>query len=180
MLNETLKRGEIPAALNFWQYNARLDGDKFVELIKVEDMLPAVGLPADMPLLGWVFSERWAKANPAALAAYLAAAAEARTLLADSPAEWQAIRKMTGGADDATLEKLRAAYRRGIIAKEHAAPADLMREAQHMIGLLIELGDRAEAPPGGTVPPGTFFAGSVTVRLHGVSRGSPSTMPACA
>jgi NitT/TauT family transport system substrate-binding protein len=160
LLNETLRRGEIPAALNFWQYNARLDGGKFVELIKVEDMLPAVGLPADMPLLGWVFSERWAKANPAVLAAYLAAAAEARTLLADSPAEWQAIRKMTGGADDATLEKLRAAYRRGIIAKEQATPADLMREAQHMIGLLMELGDRDEAPPGGTVPPGTFFAGS--------------------
>ena len=57
LLNETLKRGEIPAALNFWQYNARLDSDKFVELIKVEDMLPAVGLPADMPLLGWVFSD---------------------------------------------------------------------------------------------------------------------------
>ncbi len=61
---ETLKRGDIPAALNFWQYNARLDGAHFTELIKVEDMLPAVGLPADMPLLGWVFSERWAKAHP--------------------------------------------------------------------------------------------------------------------
>ncbi len=30
-----------------------------------------------------------------------------------------------------------------------------------MVGLLTGLGDRAEAPPGGTVPPGTFFAGSV-------------------
>lgn len=160
LLNETLKRGEIPAALNFWQYNARLDGGQFTELIKVEDMLPAVGLPADMPLLGWVFSERWAKANPAALHGYLAAAAEARQLLSNSPAEWQTIRKMTGAVDDATLEKLRAAYRRGIIAKEQAAPADLMREAQRMVGLLTGLGDRAEAPPGGTVPPGTFFAGS--------------------
>jgi hypothetical protein len=67
---------------------------------------------------------------------------------------------MTGAGDDATLEKLRAAYRRGIIAKEPAPPAELAREAQHMVGLLTGLGDRAEAPPGGTVPPGTFFAGS--------------------
>jgi NitT/TauT family transport system substrate-binding protein len=158
LLNETLKRGAIPASLNFWQYNARLDAAHFTELIKVEDMLPAVGLPADMPLLGWVFGERWAKANPAALQDYLAAADQARRLLADSPAEWQAIRKMTGAGDDATLEKLRAAYRRGIVAKETAAPADLARAAQRMIALLTGLGDRAEAPPGGAVPPGTFFA----------------------
>jgi NitT/TauT family transport system substrate-binding protein len=159
LLNESLKRGAIPAALNFWQYNARLDGD-FTELISVEDMLPAVGLPAAMPLLGWVFSERWAKAHPATIQGYLAAAAEARHLLAESTAEWRAIRKMTGAADDATLEKLRLAYRRGIVAKDGAAPAALRGEAQHMIELLTQLGDRAEAPPGGIVPAGTFFGGA--------------------
>jgi NitT/TauT family transport system substrate-binding protein len=159
LLNESLKRGAIPAALNFWQYNARLDGD-FTELISVEDMLPAVGLPADMPLLGWVFSERWANANPAVVKGYLAAAAEARRLLADSPAEWQAIRKMTGATDDATLEKLRMAYRRGIVAKEEANPVALRGDAQRMVGLLTKLGDRAEAPPGGIVPAGTFFGGA--------------------
>lgn len=161
LLNQTLTRGDIPAALNFWQYNARLDGAHFTELIKVEDMLPAVGLPDDMPLLGWVFSDQWAKAHPTILQGYLAAAAEARGILATSPAEWQTIRTMTGAKDDATLEKLRAAYARGIItAKEQQAPADLTREAQRMVGLLTGLGDRAEVPPGGTVPPGTFFAGS--------------------
>lgn len=160
LLNESLKRGAIPAALNFWQYNARLDGD-FTELISVEDMLPAVGLPADMPLLGWVFSERWAKANPAAIKGYLAAAAEARHLLAESPVEWRAIRKMTGAGDDATLEKLRLAYRRGILTEGKTDPAALRGEAQRMVGLLTGLGDRAETPPGGTVPAGTFFgAGS--------------------
>ncbi len=131
MLNETLKRGQIQAALNFWQYNARLDSAAFTELIKVEDMLPAIGLPADMPLLGWVFSERWAKANPLALTGYLAAAADARRLLANSPAEWQAIRTMTGAADDATLEKLRAAYRRGIVTSVPAAAELRRRSAAH-------------------------------------------------
>jgi NitT/TauT family transport system substrate-binding protein len=160
LLNQTLTRGDIPAALNFWQYNARLDGTHFTELIKAEDMLPAVGLPADMPLLGWVFSERWANEHARVLQGYLAAAAAARQILATSPAEWQAIRAMTGAKDDATLEKLRAAYARGTMTKEQQAPAELMREAQHMIGLLTRLGDRAEAPPGGTVPSGTFFAGS--------------------
>ena len=160
LLNETMKRGEIPAAINFWQYNARLDGAKFTELITVEDMLPAVGLPADMPLLGWVFSARWARENPALVKGYLAAAAAARKILADSPEEWQTIRKLTGAADDATLENLRAAYRRGIIAKEGATPDQLAQAAQRMIALLTSLGDKADAPPGGAVPAGTFFGGS--------------------
>jgi NitT/TauT family transport system substrate-binding protein len=159
LLNETLKRGAIPAALNFWQYDARLDDTQFHRLIAVEDMLPQVGLPADMPLLGWVFSTRWAAAHPGALKGYLAAAAAARTLLANAPAEWQAIRKLTGAADDATLARLRAAYRRGIIAGETASPSALQAEAQRMMNLLVLLGDRDEAPPGGKVPPGTFFAG---------------------
>jgi hypothetical protein len=106
-----------------------------------------------------VFSARWAKVNPAALAGYLAAAADARKLLATSAEEWQAIRKLTGAADDATLGRLRAAYRRGIIADETVAPAKLESEAQRMVALLALLGDRDEAPPGGKVPPGTFFAG---------------------
>jgi len=158
LLNETLKRGAIPASLNFWQYNARLDAARFTELITIEAMLPKVGLPADMPLLGWVFSERWAKANPAALAGYLAAAGAARTLLANEPAEWQAIRKLTGAPDDATLARLRAAYRRGILAGGARDPAALTAEAQRMVALLAQLGDRDEVPPGGKIPPGTFYA----------------------
>jgi NitT/TauT family transport system substrate-binding protein len=161
LLNETLKSGAVPASLNFWQYNARLDTAQFVELIRIEDMLPKVGLPADMPLLGWVFSERWATANPGALAGYLAAAAEARTRLATNPAEWQAIRPLTGAPDDATLDRLRAAYRRGILAGGATDPAALATEAQRMVALLAQLGDRDETPPGGKVPAGTFFAAGI-------------------
>src|SRR6185437_10478941 len=52
LLNETLKRGDVPAAINFWQYNARLPEGEFVELVRVEDMLPALGLSPETPLLG--------------------------------------------------------------------------------------------------------------------------------
>jgi NitT/TauT family transport system substrate-binding protein len=158
LLNATLERGAIPAAVNFWQYESRLDASRFVELIPTEDMLRALGLPPDMPLLGWVFSAGWARAHPALLKGYLAAAAAARTRLADTPAEWRAIRRITGAKDDATLERLRAAYGRGIVVDHDASPATLTAEAQRMIGLLGKLGDREEVPPNGKVPPGTFFA----------------------
>src|SRR5436309_587836 len=64
LLNEILKRADIPAAINFWQYNARLPEPDYFELVRVEDMLPALGVPPQTPLLGWVFSEAWAAKYP--------------------------------------------------------------------------------------------------------------------
>src|SRR5690348_1900035 len=157
LLNETLKRGDVPAAINFWQYNARLPEGEFVELVRVEDMLPALGLSRETPLLGWVFSERWAAANPAAVRGFLAAAKAAREMLAASPEEWQKIAPLARVDDPQTLARLHEAYRRGIAGE---APTDLRAEAQHLLDLLIAFGGVDEAPRGGRVPPGTFFSAS--------------------
>jgi NitT/TauT family transport system substrate-binding protein len=158
LLLQTLKKGDIPAAINFWQYNARLPAEGYVELARMEDMLPALGLSADTPLLGWVFSDRWAAAHPAAARGFLAAAKVARETLAASADEWQQIAPVTGAEDAAMLERLRQAYRRGVAGMP---PADLAASAQRLLDLLIAMGGIDEAPPDGRVPPGTFFtAGS--------------------
>jgi len=158
LLNETLKRGDVPAAINFWQYNARLPEGEFVELVRVEDMLPALGLSPETPLLGWVFSERWAASHGAVIKGFLAAAQEARDLLASSPAEWHKIAPLAKVDDPQTLSRLREAYRRGVAAGEPAA--DVADQAQKLLELLVAFGGIDEAPPGGRVPAGTFFAGS--------------------
>src|SRR6185437_12897897 len=106
-------RGDVPAAINFWQYNSRLPEGEFVELVRVEDMLPALGLSPQTPLLGWVFSERWAASHSAAIKGFLAAAQAARDLLASSPEEWQKIAPLAQVADPGVLARLREAYRRG-------------------------------------------------------------------
>ncbi len=156
LLLETLERGGLPAALNFWPYNARLPRQGYVELVRIEDMLPALGLPADTPLLGWVFSERWAARQPAAVQGFLAAAKEARERLVASPEEWQAIAPLTQTDDPALLERLRQAYRRGVVGGEGG---DIAAAAQRLLDLLVAFGGVDEAPPGGKIPPGTFFAG---------------------
>ena len=156
LLQETLKKGDLPAAINFWQYNARLPQQGYVELVRVEDMLPELGLPPDMPLLGWVFSEHWAARNPAAVQGFLAAAREARERLAGSPEEWQAVAPLVQAEDPAVLERLHQAYRRGIATSDSS---DLSAAAQRLLDLLITFGGIDEAPPDGKVPPGTFFAG---------------------
>ncbi len=155
LLLQTLRKGDIPAAINFWQYNARLPAEGYVEFARMEDMLPALGLSAETPLLGWVFSERWATAHPAAAQGFLAAAKAARETLAAAPEEWQQIAPLTGAEDAAMLERLRQAYRRGVAG---TPPADLAASAQRLLDLLIAFGGIDEAPPDGRVPPGTFFA----------------------
>ncbi len=44
LLNELLRRGELPAVLNFWNYAARLKGIGFVELLSVKQMMAALGM----------------------------------------------------------------------------------------------------------------------------------------
>jgi NitT/TauT family transport system substrate-binding protein len=156
LLLATLEKGEIPAAINFWQYNARLPQQGYTELVRVEDMLPALGLPARTPLLGWVFSEHWAKTNPAAVQGFIAAAQAARDRLAGSAEEWQKIAPLTGAESPAVLERLRDAYRRGTEGEGEASnPA---AAAQRLLDLLIAYGGIDEAPANGRLPPGTFSA----------------------
>ncbi len=158
LLNEVLKKADIPAAINFWQYNARLSETDYLELVRVEDMLPALGVPAQTPLLGWVFSEAWAGKNPALLRGFLAAAKAAREKLAASPQEWQSIAPLVRADDPSMLERLRQAYRRGIAdAQADARAGDPADAAQRLLELLTAFGGIDEAPPAGRVPQGTFF-----------------------
>ncbi|HEV2548602.1 MAG TPA: ABC transporter substrate-binding protein [Stellaceae bacterium] len=157
LLTETLRKGNLAAVLNFWQYNARLPAADYVELIRIEDMLAALNLAPETPLLGWVFSERWAKSHAAALRGFLDAAAAARAELARSPEEWRAIAPLTQVADAEVLDRLRLAYARGI---SDETPSDLGGAAQRLLDLLMSFGGIDEAPADGRVPPGTFFAGA--------------------
>ncbi|TMJ54741.1 MAG: ABC transporter substrate-binding protein [Alphaproteobacteria bacterium] len=161
LLNEILKRADIPAAINFWQYNARLPQPDYFELVRVEDMLPALGVPPQTPLLGWVFSEAWAAKYPAVVRGFLAAAKAARETLAASPDEWQSIAPLVHADDAPMLGRLRQAYRRGISdAEADARASDPADAAQRLLELLTVFGGIDEAPPGGRVPRGTFFPAS--------------------
>ena len=159
LLLETLKKGGVPAAINFWQYNARLPQQGYAELVRVEDMLPALGLPPQTPLLGWVFSDHWAAKHQAALQGFLAAAREARDRLAASPDEWREIAPLVGTDDPKILDRLREAYRRGVAGGEVADPS---AAAQKLLDLLVSFGGIDEAPSDGRVPPGTFYAGGAS------------------
>ncbi len=74
-------RGELPAAMNFWHYTARLSAAGMQELITMPQILAGLGIEDALPLVGWVFRERWAKDNAAAIEGFLRASDAAKALI---------------------------------------------------------------------------------------------------
>lgn len=114
LLNELVERGKLDAVLNFWNFNARLKGKGFVPLLSIRDILPELGLDADPPLLGWVFSDEWAAANPALAKGLIDASYEAKARLKSDNAVWETLRPIMDAEDDAIFEALKEGYRDGI------------------------------------------------------------------
>jgi NitT/TauT family transport system substrate-binding protein len=124
LLSAHLADGGIDAVLTFWHFAARLNGQGFPTVSTVEQMatalLPApdsaAGTPAPQPpWLGYVVRQDWANAHPAALRAFYQGALDARRLLHDDPASWDAVAlKGDSSADAATRAALRKGWENGL------------------------------------------------------------------
>jgi NitT/TauT family transport system substrate-binding protein len=160
LLNELALRGELPAALNFWHYAARLRAAGWRELLGMPEILAGLGIDRSLPLVGWVFSERWAAQNPAAIAGFLRASAATKKLLAESDAVWEEIRAQTRAPDDATLHALRDAYRAGIPAGGAAALKAGEAAAARAFEILAQEGGKDVVGKATHLTPGVFWSGA--------------------
>jgi len=155
LINRLMLAGDLDAAINYWHYSARLKTAGMQELISVQEILPALGIETAVPLLGWVFDQKWASAHQPALTAFLTAARAASRQLDQSNAEWERIRSLTKAEDDATLVALRDAYRVGIPQRfgeaERSAATDLFE-------VLAEQGGETLVGSSRSLSPGTFWA----------------------
>ena len=156
LLNKIMLNGEIPAVLNFWHYTARLKSAGMVELIGVNDLLPALGVNRRPPLIGWVFSERWAKDYGPAIKGFLRSLRAAKKILASSDAEWDRLRPLTKAENDETFVALRQAYRAGI--PESFGDEDIAA-AKSLFKTLAEYGGRDLVGESPALAPGTFWSG---------------------
>jgi NitT/TauT family transport system substrate-binding protein len=156
LLAEKAKQGEIDAVLNFWPYAARLEAQGFKQLIGVEDVVSELGAKGEVAMVGYVFSETWAKENPEAVAGFLRAAAKADELLATSNEAWEPLKPLMRAEDDATFEALRRRYREGIPER---SVAENEADAKVLYQFLRELGGEKLVGPGAELAPGTFWKG---------------------
>jgi len=109
-----LSAGKLDAVLNFWNFNARLKEKGLVPLITIGEILPALGLKTSPPLLGWVFSEKWAKDHPELANGLIDASYEAKHRMKTDDALWQTLRPKMDAESDSLFEILKAGYREGI------------------------------------------------------------------
>ena len=154
LLNQELLAGRLDAVLTYWNFAAPLESRGLTPLLSVSDALHQLGFRTAIPLVGFVVSERWARAHPRALAGFVSATREAESILAASDAEWNWLGPRTGAHTPAELRALRAAFRAGIPA--HWGK-DEQSEAEALYALFAKVGGEALVGSSPTLQPGTFL-----------------------
>lgn len=156
LLNQKAATGELDAVLNFWPYAARLQAAGMRTVIGVDGMMRDLGLSAQVPAVGFVFHEGWARANPAALDAFVAASRKAKAIMAQSDAEWDRLRPLMKAEDEATWAALRDQFRAGIPTRWTEEEREV---AAGLYGLMAKLGGRELVGNAMALPDGTFWPG---------------------
>ena len=156
LLNELVLRGELPAAMNFWHYTARLSAAGMKELITMPQILAGLGIEDELPLVGWVFRERWARDNAAAIAGFLRASDEAKALMLESDAVWEDLRPLMRAENEETFVALREGFRAGI---PRTGIDEAERVAARVFDILAAEGGEALVGKARALAPGTFWRG---------------------
>jgi NitT/TauT family transport system substrate-binding protein len=156
LLADQVAQHELDAVLEYWPYAAQLEAKGFSRLIAIEDLPLELGAKGRVAMVGYVFSEAWAKANPAAIEGFLRAADKANDLLARSDEEWQRLRPLMHAENDATFEALKRYYREGIPRR---SAAENEADAEVLYQFLRVLGGEKLVGPGVNLAPGTFWKG---------------------
>lgn len=154
LLVQQFEAGRLDALLTFWQHGVPLELKGMRKLIDVAAIPERLGVGAGPPLLGWVFRQSWAEANPAAVRGFLAAGRETKRLLCDSGRPWLRIAHLTQATNEETRAALRRGYCRGVPG--HWGEAEL-RDAATMFRIVGDLGGSDLVGPSRELQDGTFF-----------------------
>ena len=154
LLAEKLSSGELDAALNYWNFGARLEAQGHRRLLGIGEVQEALGVPASVPQLGYVFDEGWGDANAALVQAFARASRAAKEIMKTSDAEWQRLMPVTRAASEAEQAAFMRRYREGIV--EHWGPEQQVQAAK-LFKVLAELGGEKLVGSSPELAPGTFW-----------------------
>ncbi len=160
LLNRLVEKGDFPAVLTFWHYQARLKAKGLKAIIDIGEVLAQLGIKPGIPIVGWVFNEEWARENEATLKGFLRASAAAKKILAESDKEWLRLESegLIKPEDNATLVALRDGYREGI--PQHFGTEEVTA-AKNLYHILSKIGGTKLVGSSKELSPGTFWSGAI-------------------
>lgn len=154
LLTRQIEAGNIEAVVNFWHYSARLQAKGMNRLLGMREVIRLLGIDVDVPMLGFVFREAWARNHDGVMQAFMRASRTAKEILLVSDEEWDRLRPLMRAEDDATAIALRDGYRAGIPESwgepERAA-------ASRIFTILADVGGEQLVGPGSVLAEGTFW-----------------------
>lgn len=154
LLNRLMLRGDLAAVINFWHYGARLKAEGYKQIVTIPEMLAALGIDAQIPLLGWVFDQTWAHENLDVLNRFLQASEEAKQLLFSSDEEWHRIRSLTKAENDAVFITLKEDYRAALLPQFGRKE---IKASQRIFNILAAQGGSALVGKATGLNEGTFW-----------------------
>ena len=153
LITEEFRRGRLDACLNYWTYAARLEGSGAVQILTMADILKALGISPTPSLVGFIWSEKAAKAKELPVDKFLAAVNEANAVLAKSDQAWDRVRPLVRPANDSEFASIIGYFRAGIAGPWGSAETSA---AEKLTNLLMELGDTELVRDGTRFDPDLF------------------------
>ena len=157
LVNELVSSGQAQASLNLWNWNARAKLAGKTELLSIWDMLKALGVSSQPPLLGWTFTDKVASEKARALDAFFDASFDTKAALLTDNVIWNTIRPDLGVKDDdALFAQLRDDYRAGIVRNYDSGNIVAAEEAY---ALMAKYGGPEVVGSSQNLAAGTFWTG---------------------
>jgi NitT/TauT family transport system substrate-binding protein len=154
LLSAKLQQRQLDAVLTFWNFAAELQAAGYREMISVADCARALGLPAQLNLVGFVFRQDWADAHRQAVDGFLKAVADAQQILAHSDAEWRRIRPLMNAPNDTVFDLLKRRFIAGIPT---TSPAQETQTAERVFAIMMKTGGTQATAGLTSLPDGLFW-----------------------
>ena len=154
LLSEKALQGETDATLTFWNFCADLESKGHKRAIAMDHVVKSLGAKGPVALVGYTFDGTWAARNGSTVERFLAAARQAKDILASSQAEWQRLAPRMRVTDANALAIYRQRYGESIVRR---SLAEEEADARALYRVLAEIGGTELVGPARELAAGTFY-----------------------
>ncbi|HEY4861174.1 MAG TPA: ABC transporter substrate-binding protein, partial [Xanthobacteraceae bacterium] len=154
LLSQKALQGETDATLTYWNFSAELENQGFRRAIAMETVVRGLGAKGPIAMVGYAFDGNWARRNPTTIERFLAAAQEAKEILATSETEWQRLAASLRINEPNALAVYRQRYSDGIVRR---SLVEEEADARALYLVLAQIGGAQLVGPTQVLPPGTFY-----------------------